>query len=72
MFLDLNLMLQEPYYLLGVTYSQASQVSFGLGTLVGSNLKFQEFLHAFGFFLTLLGSICKCIWLPYLLASIVE
>ena len=38
----------------------------------GSKLKFQVFLHAFGFVLTLVGSICKFKWLPDLLASIVE
>ena len=38
----LNLMLQEPYDLLGVTYSQALQVSFGHGTLVGSKFKSKD------------------------------
>ena len=37
-----NLMLQEPYDSLGVTYSQPLQVSFGHGTLVGSNFKYEE------------------------------
>ena len=41
-------------------------------TYCGSNLKFQVFLHAFGFVLTLVGSICKFKWLPDLLSSIVE
>ena len=34
-----KLMLQDPYYLLGVTYSQALQVSFGHGTPVHSKFK---------------------------------
>ena len=41
-------------------------------TYCGSKLNFQVFLHAFGFVLTLVGSVCKFKWLPDLLASIVE
>ena len=41
-------------------------------TYCGLNLKFQVFLHAFVFVITLVGSVCKFKWLPYLLASIVE
>ena len=37
-----KLMLQKPYDSLRVTYSQALQVSFGHGTLVGLNLKYEE------------------------------
>ena len=37
-----KLMLQEPYDSLGVTYSQALQVSFGHGTLVGLNFNSEE------------------------------
>ena len=38
-------MLQEPYDSLGVTYYQASQVSSGPGTLVGSKFKYGEHIH---------------------------
>ena len=37
-----KLMLQEPYDQIGVTYSQALQVSFVHGTLVGSKFKSEE------------------------------
>ena len=37
-----NLMFQEPYDSLGVTYSQALQVSFGHVTLVGLKFKSEE------------------------------
>ena len=37
-----NLMLQEPYDYLGVTYSQALRVFFGHGTLVGSKFNSEE------------------------------
>ena len=41
-------------------------------TNCGSKLKFQVFLHAFGFVLTLFGSVCKFKWLLDLVTSIVE
>ena len=37
-----KLMRQDPYDSLGVTYSQALQVSFGDGTLVGSKFNSEE------------------------------
>ena len=40
--LILKLMLQKPYDSLGVTYSQANQVSFGHGTLFGLKFKFEK------------------------------